>query len=222
MPPPGGFPNIVTEPPAPPTIALPIVTAGIWIPLLHQAPDDIHLMLLLSDGTVMAKGFAGGGDGIGNAWYKLTPDANGNYVTGTWSTRAPMQDTRLYFSSQVLKDGKVFIAGGEYPRNVNNGILGRATAEIYDPVTNSWTRIDPPTSVLDPSMLSPSLHPIIRLSSTRAARFFRMVKFSWHRLLQRCMRRALFMILPQTSGRRGPFSLTTLVIKTRRHGQVAG
>ena len=49
----------------------------------------------------------------------------------------------------------MFIAGGEYPRNLNNGILGRATAEIYDPVTNSWTRIDPPTSVLDPSMPSP-------------------------------------------------------------------
>src|SRR5450759_1868479 len=45
--PPGGFPNIVTEPPAPPTTALLIVTAGIWTPLVHQAPDNIHLMLLL-------------------------------------------------------------------------------------------------------------------------------------------------------------------------------
>ena len=95
VPPPGGFPNIVTEPPAPPTTAPLIVTAGIWTPLVHQAPDSIHLMLLLSDGTVMAKGFAGGGDNIGNAWYKFTPDANGSYVNGTWSTRAPMQDTRF-------------------------------------------------------------------------------------------------------------------------------
>jgi len=111
-------------------------------------------MLLLSDGTVMAKGTAGGG-GIGNAWYKLTPDANGSYVNGTWSTRAPMQDTRLWFSSQVLQDGRVFVAGGEYPQDPPNHIFGRATAEIYDPVTNTWTRIDPPASLLDPTMPSP-------------------------------------------------------------------
>src|SRR6267142_3040004 len=149
-----GFPNIVTEPPAPPTTAPLVVTAGTWTPLVHPAPDTIHLMLLLSDGTVMAKGNAGGG-GIGNAWYKLTPDATGSYVNGTWSTRAPMLDTRLYFSSQVLQDGRVFVAGGEYPQDPPNHNFGRATAEIYDPVTNTWTRINPPTSLLDPSMPSP-------------------------------------------------------------------
>ena len=153
VPPLGGFPKTVIEQKAPPTTASQ-VTDGIWLPLTNQAPDTIHFMLLLSDGTVMAKGFAGGG-GIGNAWYRLTPDANGSYVNGTWSTLTPMNDTRLYFSSQVLKDGRVFVAGGEYPRDISHGIVGRATAEIYDPIANSWTRIDPPTSVLDPSMFSP-------------------------------------------------------------------
>ena len=114
------------------------------MPLVNQAPDYIHYMLLLSDGTVMAKGFAGGGDGIGNSWYRLTPDANGSYVNGTWTTLAPMHDTRLYFSTQVLKDARVFVAGGEYGS-------GGATAEIYDPVTGIWTQINPPTSVIDPN-----------------------------------------------------------------------
>src|ERR1044071_4678080 len=149
-----GFPDLVPEPPAPPTNAPLVVTAGTWTPLVHLAPGTVHFMLLLSDGTVMAKGTAGGG-GIGNVWYKLTPDANGSYINGTWSTRAPMLDTRLWFSSQVLQDGRVFVAGGEYPNDPPNHNFGRATAEIYDPVANSWTRIDPPASLLDPTMPSP-------------------------------------------------------------------
>jgi hypothetical protein len=37
-------------------------------------------MELLSDGTVMAQR-----SGVSNQWVKLTPDASGNYATGTWS-----------------------------------------------------------------------------------------------------------------------------------------
>ena len=70
------------------------------------------VMLVLSDGTVMCKTYAGGTDGIGNTWDRLTPDANGSYIAGTWSAMAPMYDTRLYFSSQVLMDGRVYVAGG--------------------------------------------------------------------------------------------------------------
>ncbi len=133
---------------------VPAQSGGIWTPLVRRAPSSVQLLLLLSDGTVMAKSFAGA-DTYGNIWYKLTPDIRGSYVNGTWSTLSAMNDTRLYFSSQVLADGRVFVAGGEYPRNTGSGILGRATAEIYDPVADAWTRIDPPASVLDPSMISP-------------------------------------------------------------------
>jgi hypothetical protein len=154
---------LLTLPVAVETFALPqhnppgplVVNTGTWTPLAQTAPDNIILMLLLSDGTVMAKGTAGGNDGIGFAWWKLTPDASGSYVNGTWSSRAPMLETRLWLSSQILTDGRVFVAGGEYPNDVANGIFGRATAEIYDPVANTWTRIDPPASLLDPSMVSP-------------------------------------------------------------------
>ena len=68
-------------------------------------------MLVLSDGTVICKSYSGGTDGIGNTFYKLTPDIHGSYVNGTWSAIAPMINTRLYFSSQVLKDGRVYVAG---------------------------------------------------------------------------------------------------------------
>lgn len=154
LPPAEGFPVRQIEPPPNPVSAPLVVTTGTWTPLLHLAPDTIGLMLLLSDGTVMAKGRAGP-DSFGNAWYKLAPDATGSYVNGTWSARMPMADTRLWFSSQILRDGRVFVAGSEYPQDTANGIWGRASAEIYDPVTDSWTRIDPPPSVIDPTMPSP-------------------------------------------------------------------
>ena len=117
-----------------------IAPIGFWTPVTTNAPGNSGgLMLLLSDGTVMAKSSAGGAS-VGNLWNKLTPDATGSYVNGTWTTLAPMIDTRLYFSSQVLKDGRVYVAGGEYG-------TGLQKAETYNPLTNVWTAApsQPPT-----------------------------------------------------------------------------
>ena len=85
-------------------------------------------MLLLSDGTVI------GNNGASN-WYRLTPDSTGGYTNGSWSTNiAIMHYPRLYFASQVLTNGQVFIAGGEYSTNNGGG-----TAEVYNPLNNRWT-----------------------------------------------------------------------------------
>jgi len=106
---------------------------GTWHPLSTLSPySSGGVMLLLSDGTVMAK--TNGGGGNGNIWVKLTPDIHGSYVNGTWSTLAPMANDRLYFSSEILKDGRVYVAGGEYGS-------GRDNSELYDPVTNTWTAL---------------------------------------------------------------------------------
>ena len=64
----------------------------------------------------------------------------GSYVNGTWSDLAPMHWTRRYYASAVLNDGRVFVSGGEYS---NAGGETNKT-EIYDPVTDTWTEIDPP------------------------------------------------------------------------------
>ena len=107
---------------------------GTWTKLTNAAPYGSNgNMLLLSDGTVMSKTSSGGSDGNGSLWVKLTPDSKGSYVNGTWSTTIPaMHNTRLYFSSQVLKNGRVYVAGGEYGNGTNYG-------ETYDPLTNIWT-----------------------------------------------------------------------------------
>jgi len=113
---------------------------GVWSAVSTLAPDtNGGGMLLLSDGSVLVKSSSGGGDGIGSIYNKLTPDIHGSYANGTWSTIAPMYNTRLYYSSDVLRDGRVYVAGGEYG-------TGYHSAEIYDPVADSWSLI---TSVVD-------------------------------------------------------------------------
>jgi hypothetical protein len=114
--------------------------AGNWIPLANQPGGNVNLMLLLSDGTVMAANFPGGTN-IGNAWYRLTPDASGSYVQGNWTANAPMASTRRFFSSVVLRDGRVLVAGAEYGTGWN-------TAEVYDRVANSWTPVPIPYGLL--------------------------------------------------------------------------
>jgi hypothetical protein len=115
-----------------------IAQVGVWTPLTNLAPGQSGgLMLLLSDGTVMAKSSSGDINGVGATWNKLTPDIHGSYINGTWSAMAPMAKTRLYFSSQVLKDGRVYVAGGEYG-------TGGASGEVYNPLTNTWTNTPAP------------------------------------------------------------------------------
>jgi len=92
-------------------------------------------MLLLTDGTVMCQ------EEGGVKWKKLIPDTQGSYIEGTWTDLAPMHNTRRYYASALLRDGRVFVSGGEYS---DAGGWTNKT-EIYDPVTDAWTQIDPPT-----------------------------------------------------------------------------
>src|SRR4051812_45968360 len=99
---------------------------GTWTPLTNSAPDpNGGVMLLLPDGSVMVKNQSGGGWGWG--WNKLTPDSHGSYVNGTWSTLASLHYDRCYFSTQVLRDGRVYLAGGELG-------TGQDKAELYNPM----------------------------------------------------------------------------------------
>jgi len=107
---------------------------GSWQKLTNDPGCDASTMLLLTDGTVMCQ------QSGGVNWKRLTPDATGSYVNGTWTDLAPMHWTRRYYASAVLRDGRVFVSGGEYS---NAGDETNKT-EIYDPASDTWTEIDPP------------------------------------------------------------------------------
>jgi fibronectin type 3 domain-containing protein len=103
---------------------------GTWAPLAHPPPAGLNNSLLLTDGTVIC------GDG-GSSWYRLTPDIHGSYVNGTWTQIASTHYTRLFYSSDVLTNGNVYVAGGEYG-------TGTAHAELYDSLRNVWSDVPQP------------------------------------------------------------------------------
>jgi len=107
---------------------------GTWKPLKNQPTFGASTMLLLTDGTIMVQ------EEAGKNWWRLSPDAKGDYINGSWSPLSPMKNTREYFASAVLSDGRVFVAGGEY----SDGGGDLKAAEIYDPVWDMWTSLPTP------------------------------------------------------------------------------
>ena len=116
--------------------------ASPWQPLRNAPAFHPGTMLLASDGTVLVHSEpASGGT---SAWYKLTPNSKGSYTDGTWSKLPPMPGgyNPLYFASAILPNGQMIVEGGEYlggtPTWTNKGA-------IYNPVTNTWRPVAPPT-----------------------------------------------------------------------------
>ncbi len=111
---------------------------GTWTKLTHQPTVQTDTALVLTDGTVMMHQYNSG------TWWRLTPTLEGSYVNGTWTQLASMQSgyAPLYFASAVLPDGRVLVEGGEY-----NNLQGVETnlGDIYDPTTNTWTTVAPPS-----------------------------------------------------------------------------
>lgn len=113
---------------------------GTWTPLANQPTFSASTMLLLTDGTILC---ADEGAAVGSPhWWKLTPDASGNYLQGTWTQIADAPTSALFFASAVLADGRVFVAGGEY--NGSSTVADVLAAEIYDPQADAWTSLPTP------------------------------------------------------------------------------
>ncbi len=103
--------------------------AGTWTALANNPPVSVNEALVLSDGSILTD------NGSGQC-ARLTPDIHGSYVNGTWTQLTSMNFTRLFFSTEMLTNGTVFVAGGEDGN-------GNDHAEIFDPLRNIWTRIYP-------------------------------------------------------------------------------
>src|SRR3954468_13175425 len=110
--------------------------------LTNQPPAYVGLgpPFLLTDGSVMFQ------DDSFTGWWKLTPDASGSYLDGTWSELASLPADWNYgpyaYASAVLADGRVLIEGGEY--NLGGPFSLTNLGAIYDPAADSWAQVDPP------------------------------------------------------------------------------
>jgi hypothetical protein len=103
---------------------------GTWVSLNNKPTANIGTMLLLTDGSVLCA------DTGSPRWFRLTPDNKGSYINGTWSQLANGPNAPLYFASAVLKNGRVFVAGGEYEDGMEWDLLA---AEIYNPDSDYWS-----------------------------------------------------------------------------------
>jgi hypothetical protein len=120
-----------------PAVALAPHTPSPWQPLKNQAPsgpNGVQIMIQATDGSLLVQSYDG------QTWMKLTPDNRGSYINGTWTTLGSEPVARLYFASQIMPDGRLFVVGGEYS---GPGLLPNwsNTGEIYDPLANTWTPI---------------------------------------------------------------------------------
>nr|MBA3916618.1 hypothetical protein [Terriglobales bacterium] len=115
-----------------------------WQPLKNEAPFLGDTMVLFQDGSLMVHEYsAQNKQTISHNW-KLTPDNTGSYLNGTWTQLAslPSGYGPLYYSSQVLPDGRVIYEGGEY----NFGMpVETKLGAIYDPLKDTWTSTTAPS-----------------------------------------------------------------------------
>jgi hypothetical protein len=124
-----------------------VVPAGIWANLAATGTAPANggaAMVSLSDGTLLVQnGLNTSAQAGSSSFSRLSPQAGtGSYVNGVWSNTGSMNETRLFFPTAVLPDGRVFAAGGEY--GLNGGTASDSnTVEIYNPVGNngvgSWS-----------------------------------------------------------------------------------
>jgi N-acetylneuraminic acid mutarotase len=86
----------------------------------------------------------GGVDDLHNV---LTTNGVYDPVNNSWSEKAPMPTPRHHLTSSVV-DGKLYAIGGRLlgdgiPRPVNEALSSFNDNEMYDPVTDKWTKLQP-------------------------------------------------------------------------------
>jgi hypothetical protein len=162
--------------------------AGTWsqVNLLPPAGNPANVALL-TDGRLLVSG--GDSTPNWNKWWTLTPDSAGSYENGTWAAVGDSAYGRLFNPAFVLNNGKYLVCGGEYVCPANNilcgggpsGFADRATCEIFDPVSNSWSVVpDMPSRIDDtPSALMPDGRVLILSYNTSSDYLFDVILNNW-------------------------------------------
>lgn len=90
-----------------------------------------HTATLLPTGQVLVAGGYGPTGPLASA--ELYDPA-----TDTWTPTAPMTTARAAHTATLLSNGRVLVAGGSDARLGTTSYRATATAEQYDPQTNTW------------------------------------------------------------------------------------
>ncbi len=117
-----------------------------WIFFVFCFSGDGGAAFVLTDGSILLNESA---SGYGTKrWWKLVPDASGNYTGGIWQRVADSSNGRKYFASAVLADGRLVVCGGEYSDVSGSNQQDETNlCSIYDPVADNWTNFAGPAGV---------------------------------------------------------------------------
>ena len=127
-------------------------STGIWAPTGKMRTARFsHTATLLTSGKVLVAGGSASDEATGSGSTGiviLQPAAQQTTATaevydpstGTWSRTGSMSFGRSWHTATLLPSGKVLVAGGFIPAVPAWTAQPTATAEVYDPVTGTWSR----------------------------------------------------------------------------------
>lgn len=108
-----------------------VATTGTWSATGSLgSPRWLHTATPLASGKVLVAG------GYDSSATPLRSTELYDPVAGTWSATGTLTTGRIEHTATLLASGKVLIAGGYNP-TLRDGLL--ASAEIYDPATETWS-----------------------------------------------------------------------------------
>lgn len=105
-------------------------STGTWTATGPMVPPCGLTATLLLDGRVLVACVGGETGALASA--ELYDPS-----TGSWTATGAPETARYYGTATLLPDGKVLVAGGDIITHFFNPSV--ASAELYDPVTGSWT-----------------------------------------------------------------------------------
>ena len=112
------------------------VTTDTWTAAPQMPTERVagHTATLLASGKLLVVG------GVKSAGAGTAAADLFDPVSATWTPVAPMNVMRTSHTATLLNDGRVLVAGGSTVSSVAaQGYVNDASAEIYDPVANTWT-----------------------------------------------------------------------------------
>lgn len=121
----------------------PVLQPGWTLTGSLQTARNGHTATLLADGRVLAVG--GEYDTIGTPQYVYPANAElYDPATNFWTPAGNLAQARSGHTATLLPNGKVLVVGGIYRVGDQIGVV--ATAELYDPATNTWTVASSPVT----------------------------------------------------------------------------
>lgn len=112
------------------------VTTDTWTATPQMPTERVagHTATLLRNGRLLVVG------GVKSAGAGIAAADLFDPVSATWSSVAPMNVMRSSHTATRLADGRLLVAGGSTVSSVaTKGYVNDDSAEIYDPVANTWT-----------------------------------------------------------------------------------